>query len=565
MDLPNLLLDPRQDVQRKRICVIGAGPAGLAALKTVQDSPQYKAGRWTVDAYESRDDIGGVWLPAPPTTPPNSSEVPLTPLYDSLTTNLPHPLMAFSTFPFPPSTPLYPHAAIVLQYLKDYAKHYNLLSSIHLSSIVDSVKPRLFEQGERGWTVHLSNNEQHDFDLVFVCNGHYSRPRYPTTPGVESWIRTGKATHSAWYRRPHYLGKKVLILGGGPSGQDIAKEMARITPMIVHSYTNATSAESPTRDGKGIFRTRGRAVKFEEISEHDTVAGGTVTFADGSIETDIDHCILATGYETSFPFFDEDILKRQIPPAIPPLPKPNELFDSTYNVFPLARHLFPVPPSLSSQGTPINLAFLGLLVRVAPFPLVEAQARAALYGFQHPEVVDSISEVVDIVTRYQALSNSTISATNSQGTTLGDSNDPRERLRIAKAWHRFEPQEQFDYRDSLDEFASGAHQSQTQTQPRITTNDTSTPGPYPGTRRCATWEREFYMKKDILRPAWVDLEKKGEAAKWVDGVGQGDDVEKVIEEWVGVMKRLVEYAERPEHSDSVPVSGRSELNPASRL
>ena len=44
-----------------RICVIGAGAAGLAAVKIIKDSPEFRSGSWTVDAYEQRDDFGGIW------------------------------------------------------------------------------------------------------------------------------------------------------------------------------------------------------------------------------------------------------------------------------------------------------------------------------------------------------------------------------------------------------------------------------------------------------------------------------------------------------------------------
>lgn len=46
---------------QKTICIIGAGPAGLAALQTVLDSEQYKSGKWLPVVFESRDDIGGIW------------------------------------------------------------------------------------------------------------------------------------------------------------------------------------------------------------------------------------------------------------------------------------------------------------------------------------------------------------------------------------------------------------------------------------------------------------------------------------------------------------------------
>jgi cation diffusion facilitator CzcD-associated flavoprotein CzcO len=45
----------------KTIGIIGAGPAGLAALKAVLDSQQYRAGQWSPVVLESREELGGVW------------------------------------------------------------------------------------------------------------------------------------------------------------------------------------------------------------------------------------------------------------------------------------------------------------------------------------------------------------------------------------------------------------------------------------------------------------------------------------------------------------------------
>jgi cation diffusion facilitator CzcD-associated flavoprotein CzcO len=51
----------RVDDQTKRICVIGGGPAGLAVLKIIADSPPFQAGQWTVDPFEARENVGGIW------------------------------------------------------------------------------------------------------------------------------------------------------------------------------------------------------------------------------------------------------------------------------------------------------------------------------------------------------------------------------------------------------------------------------------------------------------------------------------------------------------------------
>ncbi|KAG2061606.1 hypothetical protein BDR06DRAFT_947092 [Suillus hirtellus] len=77
--LPDLL---RYNLQcEKRICIIGAGAGGLAALKVVSESACFKSGKWLVIAYETREKVGGVWLPSPPVIDDYNASV--TPLYVS--------------------------------------------------------------------------------------------------------------------------------------------------------------------------------------------------------------------------------------------------------------------------------------------------------------------------------------------------------------------------------------------------------------------------------------------------------------------------------------------------
>lgn len=66
--MDHLLVDGMQYHQSKtelsgtlKICVIGGGAAGLAAVKVIKESDQFRDGKWDVVAYESRQDIGGVW------------------------------------------------------------------------------------------------------------------------------------------------------------------------------------------------------------------------------------------------------------------------------------------------------------------------------------------------------------------------------------------------------------------------------------------------------------------------------------------------------------------------
>lgn len=45
----------------KSVAIIGAGSAGLAALKTFLDLPDDVRGNWDVTLFEQRRDVGGIW------------------------------------------------------------------------------------------------------------------------------------------------------------------------------------------------------------------------------------------------------------------------------------------------------------------------------------------------------------------------------------------------------------------------------------------------------------------------------------------------------------------------
>ncbi|KAF5327949.1 hypothetical protein D9758_016774 [Tetrapyrgos nigripes] len=508
MELPEIIseLNPLADSgDIRKLCIVGGGgAAGLACLKTIMDSPQFKRGIWQPTAYEAREDIG-----APPTSNP-----PETPLYDSLTTNLPHPVMAFSSFWFPPSTPVYPKAAYVQQYLKSYAEHFQLSPYIRLNTRVESVtRTDESDISKRNWKIELSTGETEFFDFVMVCNGHYHEPRYPAVSGLGQWIDAGKVMHSAWYRNP---GNLPL-----PAARKLTKLLVQVVAEIVlHSISGGGGSKD-----SGKIWTRGRVVEFRDDE---------VVFEDGVIEKEVDFVVLATGYQMSFPFFDDsNLFKTGIPPAIPPIPE--NLWNSTYNIFPLARHLFPLASTsstdvLSSSPPDTSLAFLCLLIRVAPFPVLEAQARAVVHVFGNPHTLDPTGEAVDLVSRYEELK------ARLSPSGLAIPNEEHERKGVAHIWHRFEGHEQFDYRDELYKFADASQYPNT--------------GPdavegISGSMVVEAWEKLMCDETAILRKFWVELEKRGEAEKWVAGVGQAGGVEGK-REWVCLLERMLKAAREEE-------------------
>jgi len=273
--------------------------------------------------------------------------------------------MAFSSRSFPPETPLFPNAERVLDYLKDFASHFSLLPHIKFSVSVTSVTctPEL----NRRWLVHTSNNESYYFDLILVCNGHYRIPRFPSVPGLSDWKDAQKVSHSVYYRRPLplYRNKTLLIVGHGPSGVDLSCDLNGYASKVIFSGSGFKTCIDP----KGLH-LRPSLVSFDSPST------GTVTFADGTVDDGIDYCILATGYILDVPFLQPPLIRHEYPRPIPPLPK--DLHNTSYSIFALARHLWP----LQTCFPPETIAFLGLLYRVAPFPLMEVQACAALRAFE---------------------------------------------------------------------------------------------------------------------------------------------------------------------------------------
>lgn len=70
-----------------------------------------------------------------------------------------------------------------------------------------------------------------EYDAVMVCNGHYNDPWMPKLKGQEKF--KGQISHSHTYRKPEPLtGKRVLCIGAGPSGLDLALQISRVAKHV---------------------------------------------------------------------------------------------------------------------------------------------------------------------------------------------------------------------------------------------------------------------------------------------------------------------------------------------
>ncbi|KAI4892566.1 hypothetical protein NFI96_024726 [Prochilodus magdalenae] len=202
----------------RRVAVIGAGVSGLTCIKCCLDEGLEPV------CFESSDDIGGLWKFKEKPEPGRSS------VYRSLVTNTSKEMMCFSDFPMPAHYPNYMTHSQLLQYFRLYAEHFDLLKHIRFQTSVCSVKQQHDFSHSGQWEVITKSKDGHKkthvFDAVFVCSGHFTNPVTPTFPGIDTF--PGKCSHSWSYKDPDvFRGKRVVVVGIGNSGGDIAVDISR--------------------------------------------------------------------------------------------------------------------------------------------------------------------------------------------------------------------------------------------------------------------------------------------------------------------------------------------------
>ena len=200
------------------VCVIGAGASGLASIKNLREQG------FSVDCYERETSVGGAW----------NWRHDRSPVYASTHLISSRPLTEFPDFPMPDDWPDYPDHARVLGYLERYAEHFGLRDSIGFGTEVVSVTP----VGDGRWDVTTRSTgggaeRVQRYAAVVVANGHNWSPK--PLPADTSAFR-GRIMHASAYQDPAQLrGRKVLVIGGGNTGCDIAVEAAQQAATVWHS------------------------------------------------------------------------------------------------------------------------------------------------------------------------------------------------------------------------------------------------------------------------------------------------------------------------------------------
>jgi len=201
-------------------CVIGAGPHGLSALKALLQNGI------DADGYEREPEVGGNWNYGAD----NSRVYQSTHLISS------KPFTQFPDFPMPDRYPDYPSHWQVKEYFVRYAKHFGLLDRITFNS--DVVRCESIE-GSSDWAVTVRDRFTAEettrcYAGVVVANGHNWFPKIPQYPGQSEY--GGEIIHSADYKGADVVrGRRVLVVGAGNTGCDVAVESAQNAAHTWHS------------------------------------------------------------------------------------------------------------------------------------------------------------------------------------------------------------------------------------------------------------------------------------------------------------------------------------------
>lgn len=343
---------------RDRYCILGAGTSGLAAVKNFLDHGI------SFDCLEREDSIGGNW---------NYGKTASS-IYQSTHLISSKRLTEYNDFPMPEDYPEFPNHELVLKYIQAYAEHFGLLKHIQFNTAVEWIEPLSFSVAEasglgreagtkhpaserpatEGFHVKLANGEERLYRGVVIANGHNWDPNFPDFPGEF----TGEVYHSSEYKTPEAIAeKRVLVVGGGNSGCDLAVEAAIHAKRAVQSWRRGYPILPKFFKGKPIDECGETLLRWRlpiwarrlaskliirwvigppELSGlprpdhklfethpiinsriHDRVGHGdlaikpnvarldgqTVHFVDGTSE-EFDVIIYATGFKISFPFID---------------------------------------------------------------------------------------------------------------------------------------------------------------------------------------------------------------------------------------------------------------------
>ncbi len=201
-----------------QVCVVGAGPSGLVALK------ELRAAGLDATAFEAQERPGGLFV---------FREADGL-VWDTLHLTSSALVTQFSDFPPERPATFWRHDEYV-EYLHAYAAHFDLLPHIRCSAPITAA-----ERTPNGWSVRVGSEAPRHFDALVVCSGIHRQAHTPRVPGLDTFA--GEVYSSTQFRRAEpFRGRRVVCVGAGESGGDIAPQIAEVAAACTVSLRRGAS------------------------------------------------------------------------------------------------------------------------------------------------------------------------------------------------------------------------------------------------------------------------------------------------------------------------------------
>ena len=182
-------------MQTHQVVIIGAGTSGLSTAVALADRGLKPL---VIDRAEQ---VGSAWRNR----------------YDRLHLNTGRQFSHLPNRPYPKGTPTYPTRDQVIAHLEQHAADSSI--SLQLGCATERI-----DSADEGWRVTTSSGSVATPQVV-VATGYDHEPFIPEWPGREEWA--GDLVHSSRYANPSpYARRKVLVVGSGSSGIEIAYDLA---------------------------------------------------------------------------------------------------------------------------------------------------------------------------------------------------------------------------------------------------------------------------------------------------------------------------------------------------
>jgi putative flavoprotein involved in K+ transport len=185
-------------VPQTTVVVVGGGASGLSAAAALA--------RRRIDAVVLEQDaqLGGTWARR----------------YDRLHLHTVRRFSGLAHFPIPSRYPRYLSRDDVVAYLQEYARHFGL------RVVTGAGIRRVRSPGASdGWTVETVGGAAWQGRAAVIATGQYRQPIVPSWAGRE--LYPGRIAHSVAYSNAApYIGQRVLVVGAGNSGAEIATDLS---------------------------------------------------------------------------------------------------------------------------------------------------------------------------------------------------------------------------------------------------------------------------------------------------------------------------------------------------